>query len=1319
MKKILAIALCVAMLLSMVTVHADTLVCTHANATYGEISWYYRHEYQYSATQHQVMGVKIQKIECPDCEETELLLGEQTEYEDHVFDSNGVCSEYCGHVCQHPEWNYVENSDGASCKICGYWCYHADGYANKDGICADCGATCPHSYYENGACYYCGYECAHGAWSHYETWSRCNECQLECRHQNADGSLAYVDGICADCGSSCYHPSYDEQGVCSRCGKACPHLDRQYWDACSYCADCGMYCYHLGEHTQVGVCVDCGGTTAHGYENGVCTGCGKICGHPAWEYWYGGLDNCGGSCTVCRIECHHKDENGNWLFVDGSCSFCGGECYHENRTVTEQETGVAAYKRFWILYYEGKWHEEQPAITKTTTCDVCGMVMSTENTVGSWREAKHIFADGKCACGILDSAVCSHEGATVYTELQGTDQYIDMTPYTHTELCEKVEITECDACDTRIRKVIEQNIGRTIHHSYNEGIDYGTGRCEWCGYENAENRCDHAETYVKYEMWDCEYANITATTHDKIGSYSKLILCATCGLHLETEWPDDEISVTETHNFDENGCCWDCGYKAVCEHANMTETVELQPRNTLYSDSSYYGNVTETTHTRYANLGTRRICPDCGLNEWKWGDANDNGLGEGSEVEAHVMKNGMCVHCGWQETPCAHENLVRSDVKMVHELDEEEQIQYTISPNYHGYLVDQWEIYYCGDCGVRVDVLVAENSLFREPHSFEQGVCWECQYENVCEHENTKFEWYDYNWDEVTVSSMTAAGHTISGVITTCYKCLDCGESFWTEGEQLSVEEGHMFYSGDECELCKYTRTISPDTCDHVGAEITHFREAEIAKVYNITDTKHSYVLYVSEEDHCGLCGGNLPGAVYEKRTLVTEEHTFGEDGVCTICEQEYVAPSVTSVPSSAPTTAPSTDPTTEPTAEPSTAPTTAPSTEPSTAPGTEPSTEPTAEPSNRTEMNETGWITGDVVNVRTEPNTDCDRLGQVRYGDALNVKAAVKDEDGATWYEIEYQGKTGYVHGSLVTFDGKPGSEPTTAPSTESTTAPSADPTTAPSTEPTTAPSTEPTAAPSTEPTAAPSTEPTTAPSAEPSTAPSAEPSTAPSTESTTAPSTEPTAAPSAEPTTAPSIEPSAAPAIQPTVPPVVKPEVIEQLAAEKKPMVETMVAVLEAIEEADEETGVETKVEIANIEKVVTEEEKEIMDTLPVKEQILIMLAAIGHKEAVEAVLGDEESGITISEEAQTMLTAVTERLEKMTGEEKAAFEEMLLASFPVQEIELEDGTKQLYFVVELVVTKGEETQLERYGFCYDEETESWIFTELTAVLKEEAEE
>jgi len=58
----------------------------------------------------------------------------------------------------------------------------------------------------------------------------------------------------------------------------------------------------------------------------------------------------------------------------------------------------------------------------------------------------------------------------------------------------------------------------------------------------------------------------------------------------------------------------------------------------------------------------------------------------------------------------------------------------------------------------------------------------------------------------------------------------------------------------------------------------------------------------------------------------------------------------------------------------------------------------------------------GGSVNVRSGPGTGYDRLGAITPGKYLPVLDTVKGTDGKQWYKVTFEGKTGYVMGSLVT---------------------------------------------------------------------------------------------------------------------------------------------------------------------------------------------------------------------------------------------------------------------------------------------------------------
>lgn len=155
---------------------------------------------------------------------------------------------------------------------------------------------------------------------------------------------------------------------------------------------------------------------------------------------------------------------------------------------------------------------------------------------------------------------------------------------------------------------------------------------------------------------------------------------------------------------------------------------------------------------------------------------------------------------------------------------------------------------------------------------------------------------------------------------------------------------------------------------------------------------------------------------------------------------------------------------------------------------------------------------------------------------------------------------------------------------------------------------------------------------------------------------------------------------------------------------MAETLVTAINAIERENE--GASVSIAIVNVEKVVTAEEKAELDALPAKEQILVLLSAIGYDTEVQAALSSMD--MELSTEAIALTQAIQERIATASDEEKAAFEALLLECFPVETVMI-DGEPVDYFVIELQVELDGEIHFERYGFRFDENGE-WIFARLS---------
>lgn len=306
----------------------------------------------------------------------------------------------------------------------------------------------------------------------------------------------------------------------------------------------------------------------------------------------------------------------------------------------------------------------------------------------------------------------------------------------------------------------------------------------------------------------------------------------------------------------------------------------------------------------------------------------------------------------------------------------------------------------------------------------------------------------------------------------------------------------------------------------------------------------------------------------------------------------------------------------------------------------------------------------------------------------------AIEFNEKEHWFTcINCQEKIVEVHfrledGTCISCDvtGLPAATPTVAPTAEPTATPPAEPTLVPPLEPTVKPTAQPTAEPTVAPTAEPTAVPTTAPTAEPT----AEPTVAPTAE----PTAEPTIAPTAEPTTAPTAKPVTSPTTAPAPEAVAVPSInasdvdpfksIELLESELR----------EGILSADEYIRVRVPIEL--LKEVTDESTYEQITQLPVHEQIVVLLA----------VLNENDVEITISEEAKVIVENVVRSIDSLDTDSTAAFQQMLDAAFPKQEVAM--GNKEyVCYLIPLYVTIDDVTQVKYYAFCLDKPTGKWMFT------------
>ena len=403
-------------------------------------------------------------------------------------------------------YDYV---DGATILSLEKTCSGSD-YVN--GVCADCGAPCPHRYIgKDGNCAACGYTCSGHSWS----GGVCSVCSGTCLHQ------AYEAGTCSVCGSKMIM-SIEMQDVYSDgwTGNAIniyadgvlldtvtidggftgfwsteyvttatytfEWVAGNYADECSFrillvdkvcfeatAADCGAldngvfytmepWCDHAA-YDENYCCTSCGKPCPHtGIEpKGTCGTCGFTCGTSAKHAW----DN--DTCTVCGLVCAHE----GW--DDFVCDHCGLAC------------GTDAAHSFDDAH----------------TCTICGFTCGTS--------AKHAWDKGTCTvCGLgcahdnWTNSICDNCGLAC-----GTDAAHSFDDAHTCTICGFI-------CGTSAEHVWDQGTCTVCGVSC-EHPEYANGVCPVCGdYQPAVQNGVGENGFALYEihnagqlLWFADYVN--------------------------------------------------------------------------------------------------------------------------------------------------------------------------------------------------------------------------------------------------------------------------------------------------------------------------------------------------------------------------------------------------------------------------------------------------------------------------------------------------------------------------------------------------------------------------------------------------------------------------------------------------------------------------------------------------------------------------------------------------------------------------------------------------------------------------------------------
>ena len=930
-------------------------------------------------------------------------------------------------------------------------------------------------------------------------------------------------------------------------------------------------------------------------------------------------------------------------------------CEHEFMETFEYENGRSEF--IPLNDWEHVFNAYAPAWEQ---CAKCGLKRSVGEKLYHTATNKHAFADGVCTdCGYA----CLHADTYEWFDWDyDASTYTPVDAWTHTYVEPGTLKTVCENCGATVSEKEEVRTG-TESHAYFDGV------CDWCGVENA---CPHDLTTVDY-IWDePTYVKIDENTHKMAYDAEGYITCLRCGETVGTT-PVRHVEMIEEHSFYEGEC--DCGATCEvvqCDHANRAEVWDPEDDEVVELTGTDVYN-----HTGVFKRYFYPMCVDCGerfYHEGHWEPVTGTSAHYFDFVQTHPEVG--CMVCGYvpgaeaDKFVCEHEETMTQTVSG-------EEYRPVEGSNAHiltRYTVEQTV---CTSNPWRCGQILAEKVISSTPvegateeiHTFDaDGVCTVCGY--ACPHADT-YEWYESDYDASTYTPVDAWTHTYAEHGTLQTVCENCGATVSEKEEVRTGTESHAYFDG-VCDWCGVENACPHDltTVDYIWDEPTYVK---------IDENTHKMAYDAEGYITCLRCGETV-GTTPVRHVEMIEEHSFYEGecdcgATCEVVQCDHA----------------------------------------NRAEVWDPEDDEVVELTGTDVYNHTGvfkryfypmcvdcgerfyheghWepVTGTSAHyfdfVQTHPEVGCMVCGYVPGAEADKFVCEHEETMTQTVSGEEYRPVEGSNAHILTRYTVEQtvctsnpwrcgqiiaekviSSTPVEGATEEIHTFDADGVCTVCGYKQLTDPDDPVEPAPTTP-------------------APVVTPA--------------PTPRPTMPVVSDVPIDQTPAPTPTPVFTQVPAVETVHGVKAEDEvPMVETLVTVVDTIAKEDASASIQ----IVNVERVVTTEEKQALDTLPVKEQILTFLSVIGFEEQVDAAL--ETTGEALSESAQALKAQIQERIAAMSEEEYAAFEQALLTSFPQQTVEV-DGVEYTFFVIELEVRVGDTVRIERYGFR--QEDEAWIFTRL----------
>ena len=407
--------------------------------------------------------------------------------------------------------------------------------------------------------------------------------------------------------------------------------------------------------------------------------------------------------------------------------------------------------------------------------------------------------------------------------------------------------------------------------------------------------CQHPVTVavVNRDARDISYHDLHNGTHRITGSGVLVVICADCGMAVDRK--DEYIEKCSYNAPDESGAV--CRY---CDHVKGDDGRHIHEFTGEYHDfcGALLGAVPdpaapELYHVcRFQKLRARK-CALCDTYE-----DSEPLPGETIETrETHVWQaDGRCALCGYVRT-CRHQGEVIENI-----WNEDERYTF-VNAAVHEYSAVHYVQRCCADCGEPLGNVEVSRVNVRQPHRYEDGVCADCGYVNVCDHPHMVYA-YAVEPGGAAYAPVDGLNHKVGnlgGIYITDERCPDCG--FALTGVHLAIPASqsitlpHRFDRNGVCLDCGYDAQVTQDECPHPEAYRVALDPADAGALkqacrYTVdadAGTAAEHVLRVEYDPSwtCALCGyhEDLRG---ETRTItISEAHNFYK-GYCVTANCGY-----------------------------------------------------------------------------------------------------------------------------------------------------------------------------------------------------------------------------------------------------------------------------------------------------------------------------------------------------------------------------------------------------------------------------------------------